>query len=211
MNFDAPLYIIATAIIGLNILPGPTMVYVAHQTMHNGLRNGLWSIMGVQVGILLHIFASVLGLSLLILHSDSAFKIIRYLGACFLIYLSISILLKSKKDTKSLPAITLRKGNWSSFLRGAAINALNPKVVIYFILLVPQFVSAHSSNMTAQIIILGLAFLVACSCMNLAISFSVFATVKNRLNGHPTMTKWMNRITSLVFICFGIGMLFFHK
>jgi threonine/homoserine/homoserine lactone efflux protein len=205
MLFAVSIYFIATTIVGLNIIPGPTIFYITHQTMRAGLRSGLWSIAGAQAGTLLHIAASVFGLSLYILHSHIAFMAIRYCGAIFLIYLGLSTF-KKNKPKKIVAKPYIETGNWAAFYQGTLISLLNPKVILYFILLLPQFVNENSVYVNSQLLILGIGFLVVGSCIQVAISLCVSSKLNSVLAAHSTLSHLLTYLTSFIFMGFGIFM-----
>lgn len=206
MVFAASIYFIATTIIGLNIIPGPTIIYITHQTMRAGLRAGLWSIAGAQTGIFLHIAASIFGLSLYILHSHVAFMAIRYCGAIFLIYLGLS-LFKKNKPKEVVTKASANHGGWTVFYQAALINVLNPKVILYFILLLPQFVNERAAHVNSQLLMLGTAFLVVGSCIHVAISLCVSSKLNSTIIiKHSMFSHLLTYLTSLTFMGFGIFM-----
>ena len=126
------------AVLTINLLPGPDMLLVASQSVNHGKRFGLAAALGVGTGCFVHIFAVTVGLSSLLVKSSSAFLIVKYAGACYLIYLGVTSLLKSKSSVLEIN----RNDNiisWKkSYLKGCFTNVLNPKVVLFFLHFYPN-------------------------------------------------------------------------
>src|SRR5689334_4524890 len=114
------------SVILLNIMPGPAMLFVAHQTLNRGIRAGVLSIAGIELGTLLHITASIMGLTIAISKSTYMFTLIQYISAGFLIYLGISQILNTKASINTDIKSSLDK-NYVTFFKGMIINLLNPK------------------------------------------------------------------------------------
>ena len=150
-------YLFLTVSILINLSPGPDMIYTAARSLSQGVKAGIFSALGIFVGCLFHITAAVFGLSKVIEESVLLFSIIKYAGAAYLIYLGIRSFLnkkKTKKEIDTLPILTSRK----IFFQGMLTNILNPKVAIFFLSFLPQFIDPHSNYLKEQIAFLGLWF-----------------------------------------------------
>ena len=133
----------------LNLTPGNDMIYVIARSSGQGIKAGVISALGIGAGCIVHILAAVIGLSAIIAQSAIAFDIIKYAGATYLIYLGLkSLFSKKKKFTiNKLEEISYNKIFW----QGAITNVLNPKVALFFLAFLPQFIDINSGNTSLQI------------------------------------------------------------
>ncbi len=148
MSFLAFLF---TAIV-LAITPGPGIAYVLARTVAGGRSEGLASCLGTGIGGVLHVAAAALGLSLLIAQSAMAFNLVKYLGAAYLVYLGIRLLLR--KDRQFTVERVASQGPRRALFEGIAVEALNVKTALFFLAFLPQFVSA-SEPLVPQLVLLG--------------------------------------------------------
>src|SRR5437764_3635039 len=151
----------------LNLAPGPDMMYVLGRSMGQGRRAGVVSALGIFVGCLFHLFAAALGLAALLRSSPALFHVVRLAGAGYLIYLGIKLLLQAHSQLQGVAprSDTLRR----IFLQGVITNVLNPKVAIFFVAFLPQFVDPRAS-MIQQILVLGMIFNFGGMLVNLAVA-----------------------------------------
>ena len=189
----------------LNIAPGPDSLLIMTRSAAQGWRAGSAAALGIGAGTLVHIMAAALGLSALLATSAMAFTIVKLAGAAYLLYVGISLLLsKAKKSDASLasPALPVL-GHRKIFMQGFLTNILNPKVAIFFLAFVPQFIAADASNKPLALIVLGCIFNFngMLWCHLLAIS-TAFARQRMRIN--QTVSLWLNRFIGAMFISFGI-------
>ena len=201
-------YLFLTVSILINLSPGPDMIYTAARSLSQGIKAGIFSALGIFVGCLFHITAAVFGLSKLIEESVLLFSIIKYAGAAYLIYLGIRSFLnkkKTKKEIDTLPTLTSRK----IFFQGMVTNILNPKVAIFFLSFLPQFIDPQSTYLKEQIAFLGLWFDVQGAGILIIVACAVGA-FKNILQKNTAIWNWQEKITGL--ILFGLGLkMFFSK
>lgn len=139
----------------LLLTPGPAVLYIVTRSIDQGRRAGLVSVLGVHVGTLAHIFAAAAGLSALLAASATAFSVVKYLGAAYLIYIGVRRLLD--RSTKSL-APGEPKRLRRAFLDGVVVNVLNPKTGLFFLAFLPQFVTVSRGHVGEQIVSLGVVF-----------------------------------------------------
>lgn len=203
------LYLLAA--LTINLLPGPDMLYIMSQSASHGKRLGIAAALGIGTGCFIHIFAVSIGLSALLFKSALAFSIIKYLGACYLLYLGISSLLKKSAidfNKNKLPSVTSWKKVYS---QGFIINVLNPKVALFFLAFLPQFV-APASNLPIglQMLILGLIFNCSGTTVNLLVAY-FFGTAKNWLADRPLALKIQQKITGFVLIGLGLRLAMIGK
>jgi threonine/homoserine/homoserine lactone efflux protein len=142
----------AIAAVVLAITPGPGIAYVVARTVAGGRPEGLASCFGTAIGGMLHVLAAALGLSLVVAQSAVAFNLVKYLGAAYLVYLGIRLLLRKDQAFKVEPAAP--QGVRTALFEGIVVEALNVKTALFFLAFLPQFVSA-SEALLPQLVLLG--------------------------------------------------------
>jgi threonine/homoserine/homoserine lactone efflux protein len=190
----------------LNLTPGNDMLYIIARSSGQGTKAGIISALGIGAGCIIHILAAVVGLSALIAKSALAFTIIKYTGACYLVYLGVMAIVNSKRSL----AITNDLKNSSGkkiFFQAAITNLLNPKVALFFLAFLPQFVSLEKGNYTFQIMFLGIWFNTVGTIVNILIAI-LFGRIGGWLNKSPVVIKWQQRITGAILIGLGIKLAF---
>lgn len=169
----SPLVAFLIAAIVLAITPGPGIAYVVARTVAGGRNEGLASCFGTAAGGMLHVLAAALGISLLVAQSALAFSVVKYLGAAYLIYLGIRMLLRKNHELHA--ADVSSRGPRRAFLEGIVVEALNVKTALFFLAFLPQFVSANQP-LVPQMVMLG------CICVALNTAVDVVAVfAANRL------------------------------
>jgi threonine/homoserine/homoserine lactone efflux protein len=148
MSFIA--FLIAAVV--LAVTPGPGIAYVVARTVAGGRAEGLASCLGTGIGGMLHVVAAALGLSLLLAQSSVAFLLVKYLGAAYLVYLGIRLLLRKDPALASGPVVA--QGARRALGEGIVVEALNVKTALFFLAFLPQFVSP-SDPLVAQLVLLG--------------------------------------------------------
>ena len=194
------LLLFMTATIILNITPGPDMLYVIARSVGQGRAAGIASSLGIAAGCFVHILAVTFGLASLMMAVPAAYEIIKYAGAAYLIYLGIRILItRQTKNTETpIEEASLRK----IFLQGVITNVLNPKVALFFLAFLPQFVH-RENNVAAQIIFLGVLFNTSGTLVNVTVALVASYTgvqFKTRI-GNSSVFRWL---TGGVFIGLGV-------
>ena len=187
----------------LNVTPGPDTAYIVGRSVQLGWRGGAAAALGISTGCLVHVFGAAIGLSALLLASSTAFTVVKWAGAAYLCFMGIRMLLS--RPQPSLPdasigssAISLRR----VFLQGALTNILNPKVALFFLAFLPQFVSTDSEHKAAAFLLLGLIFI--CNgtvwCLGVA-AFAARAAHRVRRSGNAL--QWINRALGGMFVYLG--------
>jgi threonine/homoserine/homoserine lactone efflux protein len=194
------------AALALNFAPGPDMLYVLGRSLGQGRKAGVVSALGIFAGCLVHIAAAALGLAALLQASATAYNIIRYAGAAYLLYLGVRMLLNRKQDaqnaiaTGNAPApASLRR----IFTQGVITNVLNPKVAMFFVAFLPQFVNAARGPVIFQIAVLGLIFDVGGTLVNIGVAFFA-GHIGNRLRQSARAARLQRWFTGSIFIGLGI-------
>jgi len=194
-------WVFALTALMLNLTPGNDMLYVMARSSGQGVKAGIVSSLGIMTGCMVHILAAVVGISALIAQSAFAFDIIKYIGAAYLFYLGIKALLSKKASLhlkQDLPKLSYKKIFW----QGAFTNILNPKVALFFLAFLPQFV-ATSQNAWLQILFLGVWFDIGGTLVNIVVAM-LFGKIGAFLSRSPGFVLWQERITGTLLIALGI-------
>jgi threonine/homoserine/homoserine lactone efflux protein len=155
MPAPATLLVFAVAASVLVAIPGPNHLYIVTSSIAQGRRIGLASALGVETGTLVHVSAATVGLSALVASSAMAFNALRFAGAAYLVYLGLRALLRDEEaalDGGGTVAPSARR----AYLDGVLVNVLNPKVALFFLAFLPQFVDPARGSASTQILVLGL-------------------------------------------------------
>jgi threonine/homoserine/homoserine lactone efflux protein len=186
----------------LNLTPGPDTFYILGRSMVQGRSAGIASVLGIATGSLVHTFAAALGLSALLAASASAFLAVKLAGAAYLVYLGCRMLF-SRAAAASIPQGFASSGFGAIYRQGLLTNVLNPKVALFFLAFMPQFIAADSPSKFASFVVLGLCFTVtgAIWCLCLAWFSSLLG---DRLRGSTTFAEILNRTAGALFVFLGI-------
>ncbi len=157
LNGTLLLAFVAAALVVL-VLPGPGVFYVVARTLGQGTRAGLISAAGLSVGVLAHVAAAVAGLSAILLTSATAFEIVRLLGAGYLIYLGLKAILSARKAQMTAVKVARPLPAARIFRDGVVVSILNPKIAVFFLAFLPQFVDPALGAVPLQILLLGLLY-----------------------------------------------------
>jgi len=189
------------AAIILTIMPGPDNLFVLAQSITQDKKAGIATSLGLCTGLLVHISAAVLGISAIIYQSTIIFSIVKFAGAAYLLYLAWQSF-RAKGDPFSLQQQNVQ-AYVKLYKKGILMNILNPKVSLFFLALLPQFVHPSQGHVALQMLILGIVFLV--QALVLFILFSLFAgKVRNVIIGQPVIAKRLNMIQGILFTFIGI-------
>lgn len=189
----------------LIIAPGPDMLYVITRGIAYGCRAGILSAIGVICGILVHTTAAAFGLTLIFQTSAFAFLIVKYIGTIYLIYLGVKAW--RDKNTFSLQPSFAVANPRSLFWQGVMSNVLNPKIAVFFLAFLPQFVDRESSQVTMQMMILGLTFALFGLCFLILVGFFAGA-VATRLSRLPQYTRLLRWLTGGILFGLGVRLMF---
>ncbi|UYO45319.1 LysE family translocator [Rhodopseudomonas palustris] len=187
----------------LNVTPGPDTAYIVGRGLQFGWRGGAAAALGVGTGCLVHVAAAAAGLSALLMASTLAFSVLKWIGAAYLIWLGLRMLLSKPSDftatAGAAPALSLG----SVFRQGMLTNVLNPKVALFFLAFLPQFVAADASNKALAFLVLGLIFVVNGTLYCLALA-AFAARAADRLRRSGLVLQWINRGLGALFVALGI-------
>ncbi|MFA8438502.1 LysE family translocator [Pueribacillus sp. YX66] len=195
MDNSTLLAFLTTAII-LTLMPGPDILFVTAQSISQHRRAGIITALGLCTGLIVHISAAAFGVSAIIYQSTTAFMIIKLAGAIYLLFLAWQSF-RSRHETY---AIQKQKPleHWSLYKKGIIMNVLNPKVSLFFLALLPQFVNEASANVSLQMIFLGIVFIVQALLVFTIVSF-LAEKIGHLLAKHSTLSKKLNIIQSVLF------------
>jgi len=185
----------------LIIAPGPDMLYVITRGVTQGRKAGILSALGVICGTLVHTTAAAFGLTLILQTSALAFMLIKYLGAIYLIYLGIKAW--REKSTFMLDTTAANVSFRKIFWQGVLSNVLNPKVAIFFLAFLPQFVDKGNSDVTLQMVMLGLTFAFFGLCFLLVVGYSS-GTIGSWLTQRPHYGQFLQRFAAGILIALGV-------
>lgn len=188
----------------LNLMPGPDTLFIMTKSASQGWKAGVAASLGICSGVYVHIFAAAFGLSAVLATSATAFTVVKLVGAVYLIYLGWMTLRQKPQTNSDHPLPTPARQSLSTIYRqGFLTNALNPKVALFFLAFVPQFIAADSDNTVLAFIVLGTIFDVSSLiwCVSVAL-FTAFAS--ERLHVSNQAKVWLNKVVGVLFIGLGI-------
>jgi len=186
----------------LNVTPGPDTVYILGRSVQLGWRGGAAAALGIGCGCLVHVTGAAIGLSALLAASSTAFAIVKLVGAAYLLFVGVRMLVSRPQPIVAAADngdVSLRRVFW----QGVMTNALNPKVALFFLAFLPQFVSADSTHKALAFALLGAIFVFNGTlwCLGLA-AFAARAAA--RLKQSARVLLWINRALGGFFIWLGI-------
>jgi len=191
------------AVVLLVMAPGPDMAYMLGRTIAQGRKAGIVAAIGINAGAYVHVFAAVLGLSAILAASSFAFAAVKIIGACYLIWIGLRAI-SATTGPADLEQNQSRKLDYTAiFWQGFLSDVLNPKVAVFYLAFLPQFVDVGSANKTSQLLILGVTSNVIAVCINIAlVCFASVATAKLRRN--RKLSAWLNKAMGALFVALGL-------
>jgi len=196
------LYLFFIASLLLNLTPGNDMMYVASRSISQGTKAGIISAAGVFIGCFVHITAAVFGLSILIMKSAFLFELIKFIGAGYLIYLGAKTILTKSNFNENLQALP-PTDKWKLLKQGVITNALNPKVALFFLSFLPQFIQPGSPLYKTQLFSLGLWFDLQGTCVLMIVAW-VIGKAGNFIKNNKKFWRIQEKITGIILIGLGI-------
>jgi threonine/homoserine/homoserine lactone efflux protein len=191
----------------LNLTPGPDVLFIVTNGLRSGVRAGLVAALGITAGCFVHIFAAALGVSALLATSAAAFTVLKWVGALYLLYVGVQ-LLRSQAPTVmnsiAVSAMDIRARSLKSiFFKGFWTNVLNPKVALFFLAFVPQFIAPDAPNKALVFVWLGVLFTLNALPINFAYA-ALGGWAARRLNLVQRGMHWLERVAGVMFIGFGL-------
>jgi RhtB (resistance to homoserine/threonine) family protein len=191
-----------TAGILLNLTPGPDTLYILGRSVAQGREAGVASAFGISLGSICHTCAAALGLSAILAASALAFVTIKLLGGAYLVFLGIKMILDRRRELNLKSQFRCRT-TMAAFRQGVLTNVLNPKVALFFLAFLPQFIDPGSDTKIAVFVTLGLTFVTTGTiwCLILAWFASVFS---EQLRNNEGISQWLNRTVGVLFVFLGL-------
>lgn len=187
----------------LNLYPGPDTVYIIGRSVAQGRLAGVAAALGISSGAVGHTLLGAFGLSAIIATSANAFMVVKLAGAGYLIYQGITMIFANPHNDSHLPGCVTRESLRKIYRQGALTNILNPKVAVFFIAFLPQFISPESPDKTLSFIILGFVFITTGTIWCLMVA--VFASVMSRkLRSNSIAARWLMKINGALFVTLGV-------
>ncbi len=209
---DLPLFL--TAALLVNLTPGPDMLFVAGSSAVHGRRAGVLAALGVGAGCLLHVALAAVGLSALLAASATAFTLVKWVGAAYLVWVGISMMrARGRGDAPadvSPSGATRVQGSSRVFWQGAWTNALNPKVALFFLAFLPQFIVPGAPQQALSFLALGLVFTVGGVAVNIGVALLTHR-VRQGLSGRSGSARvgpWLQRAAGALFVGLGLKLAF---
>jgi RhtB (resistance to homoserine/threonine) family protein len=195
------------AVFLLNVTPGPDTAYIVGRSVAQGRSAGLVSALGISAGCCVHSLACAFGLTALLAASATAFTVVKFVGAIYLVYLGVRLIFvkpaPAPVKAEAAPRATAPRPLRQLFLQGFWTNVLNPKVVLFFVSFFPQFVTAASPHKALAFLALGAVFVSMSTVWNSFVAW-IAGSVSRRFSGKPGVKKWLDRTVGTAFVGLGV-------
>lgn len=200
--FDsARVFLFLTAAVLLAIAPGPGMLYVLARSLAGGKREGVLSAFGTFLGGMVHVFAAALGISIVLARSAAAFAMVKYVGAAYLCFLGVRMILDARKNsTEAIPELSTAARN--PLWQGVATEVLNPKTALFFLSFIPQFVVRGNGHVFLQFVALGTISVVLNTTADLIV-IALAGPIGNRIRSSAVFRRRQRTVTGAIMI--GLG------
>jgi threonine/homoserine/homoserine lactone efflux protein len=189
------LILFLTATITLNLIPGTDVLYIASQSMINK-RQGILAVFGISTGGSLYVLATAFGLAGILQYSPFVFNLIKIVGAGYLLYLAWQLF--TKKESKMVIAREKEMLGCSAYYKGIYTSLLNPKVGLFFLTFLPQFVDPAQGKVWAQLLSLGVCFIISGTLVNIMYAF-LFVQLRKKFFTKMHLQKWLDKLTAFIF------------
>ena len=196
-----------SAALALNLSPGPDLIYILSRTVAQGAKIGVASSLGVCAGALVHVVAAALGLSAILVTSATAFSVVKYIGAAYLVYLGIQALCSNGTNFDVSTTQTSDVSPWQAFKQGLLVDILNPKVAIFFMAFLPQFVRTELGHTSGQIIGLGVLVILVAMIVETVIVLAA-ARLTDIFRRNRQLSIWLDRVLGSILLTLGIRLAF---
>jgi RhtB (resistance to homoserine/threonine) family protein len=191
----------------LNLTPGPDVLYIVSHALRSGAKAGVVAALGITAGCFVHIFAAALGVSALMAASSAAFTVLKWAGAAYLFYVGLKLVFaRPTPHVESVAENPIQESGRalkSIFFRGLFTNALNPKVALFFLAFVPQFIAPNASHPALTFVLLGVLFNVNALPINVGYAL-LAAWATRRLGALQRAMHWLDRVAGVMFVGFGV-------
>jgi RhtB (resistance to homoserine/threonine) family protein len=187
----------------LNITPGADTLYIVGRGAAQGRKAGALAALGIGAGCCVHALAAALGLSAILAASATAFTVIKLVGAAYLVYLGVTMLRGSLREAPASTSALPRASSWRVFSQGMITNVLNPKVALFFLAFLPQFIAPDAPNKVLAFLFLGVVFNVNATLWNLFLAWSS-GGIGRRFRAGTSAARWLDRAVGGLFIGLGV-------
>ncbi|MET3292061.1 UNVERIFIED_CONTAM: threonine/homoserine/homoserine lactone efflux protein [Brevibacillus sp. OAP136] len=184
----------------LLIIPGPAVLYIMARSMDQGKKAGLVSVLGVALGGSVHVLAGAIGVSAILMTSATAFSIVKYVGAAYLIYLGCKTLFSTSKSTASEMPKAPRKKLGKILYESALVEIMNPKTALFFLAFFPQFISPSAGSVSAQFLLLGAIFIILAFISD-GLYAILAASIRKQMN---VSARLQNQLTGYLYIALAV-------
>lgn len=189
----------------LNMTPGSDTIYILSKSATSGRKKGIASALGISSGILVHTILAALGLSVILAKSSMAFSLLKFCGAFYLVFMGIKNMIK--KDSILInKADTNDETIYYVYKQGVITNVLNPKVALFFLAFLPQFVQADNPYGPLSFLLLGISFAVTSTLWSVLIAF-LSSFIGTLLSNNQALSDWSNKIAGVIYIGLGLNVL----
>jgi threonine/homoserine/homoserine lactone efflux protein len=196
--------LLVIACLAVNLSPGPSVVLVTSISAAGGFKAGVFAVLGMTAGAFVHVLLAASGVAAILATTPVAFLIVQYLGAAYLIYLGID-LLRTRRQTTANTTYPLAVNSWQYFRRGLLVDSLNPKIALFFLAFIPQFLNSVETPGFLVSLALGSVFLVTGAIVNGSIAYLVAA---GTMRARGRVGDWVQRwIPGSVMIFLGLRLL----
>ena len=191
----------AVASVALLVIPGPAVIYIVNRSVADGRQIGLAAVVGLELGTFMHVLAATVGLSAILATSENAFNVVKYLGASYLVLIGLRTLTR-KPEAISTSASSMTQSQ--AFRQGFIINMLNPKIALFFLSFLPQFIDPNISSNARQSLILGSVFVLCGFVIDgiYALTASSLREVLVRGKALPFIQQY---VAGVVFVLLGVA------
>ena len=188
------------ASIALLLIPGPAVIYILNRSVSDGREVGLAAVAGLELGNMVHVVAASAGLSAVLATSATAFNTVKWLGAGYLVFVGVrTLLMRPATMSGDSTSVTLKR----SFTQGVVVNTLNPKVALFFVSYLPQFIDADKGAAWSQALVLGTVFVLIGCCTDGMYALTASA-LRNKLLTGRTLPLVQRYVAGTVFVALGV-------
>ncbi len=191
----------------LNITPGQDTLYIVGRTLAQGRRAGLLSVFGISSGSIIHTLAAAFGLSAILATSATAFAVVKFVGAGYLVYLGMKLLLERPAPAAGPDLTAVAASDWSIYRAGLLTNVLDPKVALFFMAFLPQFVAPDAGARLLPFLFLGAVFVVNGTLWCLVLVWTA-AAMSRRLQRNTSWGLALKRASGALFVGLGARLAF---
>ena len=196
-------FLFLSTALALNIAPGPDLLYILTKTVANGKRVGIASALGVCTGALFHVAAASLGLSAILVSSALAFTIVKYIGVIYLLYLAYQSFRSAGTNLNINNTGQPKESAWQAFKQGVLVDILNPKVAIFFMAFLPQFIRDGYGSVPIQLLYLGLLIILV--AIFVEVSYVLLASkLTKKVRSSQRISVFLDRVVGTVFLALGV-------